>query len=500
VAAAQGNAKIPQLQSVHAVAFPAGALVHLHPFTTLTSLRLQAISYKRNMASNRPPVPGYWFLRPAPVVNNYFTSKEVCTALARLPSLRCLAVNTEEDDLLPATSSLTNLTSLSFEYEYCAGDVPTLRHPPPQLQEFTMSVNSSRGMRPSFNHVTGLTRLMLQSVDINFQDGWVVGSGLLSRGVVDKLPPNCRHLSVDGLVSAEPLLELQHLERLAIQECNLGSVSVQYALQQLSSLSTLTDLQVNIRAADLNEGTADVLLSLPSLRGLRLGNEGLGYHHHRSVVPVLRKLLNLSALQRLSMACLMLPNSSEFRLADAVCGMRGLQSLCLDGCKIGIGYWQHFDSSVEYQEFVRAIAGLPALRDLRLAYLEDWDHTALAEFAAATQLTGLMVISDRASSELVSLVGQVHKLSRLRRLWMDSPGMDRFDIDAAAANLTGLTELCLRACDPQLVGAKFPGAFLGNILSAADDMWFNSFRDGPLKRSAWKLKWWSPAEGDLICK
>jgi hypothetical protein len=84
VAAAQGNAKIPQLQSVHAVAFPAGALVHLHPFTTLTSLRLQDISYKRHgkRHGNWPPVPGYWFLRPAPVVNNYFTSKEVCTALA----------------------------------------------------------------------------------------------------------------------------------------------------------------------------------------------------------------------------------------------------------------------------------------------------------------------------------------------------------------------------------------------------------------------------------
>lgn len=112
----------------------------------------------------------------------------------------------------------------------------------------------------------------------------------------------------------------------------------------------------------------------------------------------------------------------------------------------------------------------------------------MAEIAAATQLTGLMVISDRDSSELVSLVGQVHKLSSLRRLWMVSPGMDRFDVDAAAANLTGLTELCLRGGDPQLLGAKFPGVVLGSILSNACDMYMS-----PLKRSAWQVKWWSPA-------
>jgi hypothetical protein len=268
-------------------------------------------------------------------------------------------------------------------------------------------------------------------------------------------------LSVDGLVSAQPLLELQHLGRLRIQDCQLGSVDVQHALQQLSNLSTLTDLQISMRAGDLDEGAADVLLSLSFLRGLRVWYNGYGddchSHHdgHDVDIPVMRKLLKLSSLQTFNKDHLMLPNSSEYRLADAVCGMRGLQSLRLYGCMIGPD-----DSSADCQKVVRALSALPALRNLRLGCLWFWDQAALADFAAAAQLTGLMLVSYFEHCELVSFVGQVHKLSGLRSLWMDTPGMDLFDVDAAAASLTGLTELCLKHCNRRLVGNKFPGAIL----------------------------------------
>ena len=102
-----------------------------------------------------------------------------------------------------------------------------------------------------------------------------------------------------------------------------------------------------------------------------------------------------------------------------------------------------------------------------------------------------MLISGRVHSlEFVSLEGQVHKLS-LRRLWMHSPGVDRFDVDAAAASLTGLTELCIRVRDPHLLAAKFPHAALGHIRYDS-----GQWLDDPLRRHAWQVWWWSPAEGE----
>jgi hypothetical protein len=244
---------------------------------------------------------------------------------------------------------------------------------------------------------------------------------------------------------------------------------------------------INIDVEHADEAAADVLLALPSLRRLRLCYGGWGAEYWAAIAtPVLRKLFQLSALQHLTMQKLMLPNSSDCRLADAVGGLRGLRSLRLYGCNIGSG-----NKKAKVAGFVGAVANLPELRDLRLGLLPQWNQAALANFVAATQLTGLMFVSARNSSEFVSLLGQVHKLSGLRRLWMDSPGMDMFDVDAAAASLTGLTELCLRGCDPHLLGPKFPGTALGDIWGGCD-LWDSN----PLSRGAWRVKWWSRTEGD----
>jgi hypothetical protein len=240
-----------------------------------------------------------------------------------------------------------------------------------------------------------------------------------------------------------------------------------------------------MEAGELDEVVADALLALPCLRGLRLWFSGLEaedrFNGFDVETPVLRKLVLLTALQSLSMIRLALPNNGECKLVDAVRGLRGLQSLRLDGCYIP-----------ELAIVVEAIAGLPELRDVRLADLPKWDEAASTALAAATQLTGLMLVSGRVHAlEFVSMVGQVHTLSGLRRLWMHSPGMDRFDVDAAAASLTGLTELCLRDCDPHLLGVKFPHAALGHIR-------FDSGRwlKDSLRRDAWQVRWWSPAEGE----
>ena len=88
----------------------------------------------------------------------------------------------------------------------------------------------------------------------------------------------------------------------------------------------------------------------------------------------------------------------------------------------------------------------------------------------------------------------------LRRLWMHSPGMERFNVDAAAASLTGLTELCVRDCNPHLWGPKFPHATLGCFLPGWDldlcdlDLWGIYPLNTPAFHS--RLRWWSPAKGD----
>jgi hypothetical protein len=294
------------------------------------------------------------------------------------------------------------------------------------------------------------------------------------------------------MMSAKPLLKLQHLERLEIHRCNLTDERVQDALQQLSSLSTLTDIQLNIETEDVvvgvDETAADVLLGLPSLRGLQLWCSGWVAADDYLFIdpPVLSKLFKVSALQRLSLQKLRLLSS---RLADAICGLRGLQSLRWDGCCVGFG--NNIVNNNEFASVVGAIARLPELRDLRLAFLPQWDEAASAALAAATQLTGLMFLSKRNCAETASLAGQVHKLSGLRWLWIDTPGMVRCDMDAAAASLTGLTELCIRVRDPHLLAAKFPHAALGHIRYDS-----GQWLDDPLRRHAWQVWWWSPAEGE----
>jgi hypothetical protein len=219
MAEAQGDAGIPQLQSVRGFASTIAALFHLQTFTSLTSLRLQGIKRKSPSILDRA---------------------EACAAVAGLVSLRCLSINVQTDDLLPATSSLTNLTSLSIEHLTPYEGVPNLWYLPAQLQELTMTLYLDGDDQPhiDLSHVTGLTRLMAPAVDRTEHDGWVVGFG----GSGDKLPPNCRHLSVEDVLSAQPLLELQHLERLELQSCWPSDEHVHGALQQLSSIGSLTGL------------------------------------------------------------------------------------------------------------------------------------------------------------------------------------------------------------------------------------------------------------------
>jgi hypothetical protein len=92
-------------------------------------------------------------------------------------------------------------------------------------------------------------------------------------------------------MSAQPLLELQHLERLELHRCNPTDGYVEDALLQLSSLSSLTDVELNIRVEDFDEEAADALLALPSLRGLVCGTVvGLGWNMVRSVMRLTRFL------------------------------------------------------------------------------------------------------------------------------------------------------------------------------------------------------------------
>lgn len=121
--------------------------------------------------------------------------------------------------------------------------------------------------------------------------------------------------------------------------------------------------------------------------------------------------------------------------------------------------------------------------------------------AAATQLTQLVVSGELGNDRFASLVGQVHKLVGLRSLWIDVNGMNRFDVDAAAASLTQLTELSLppsEDCeppykfDPALLGRKFPGATLGRTISGAR-RWYLST---PCDTGTWRVQRWSRVDGN----
>jgi hypothetical protein len=163
--------------------------------------------------------------------------------------------------VLPGTNSLTNLTCLSISHLYPDEGVPQLRHLPAQLQQLTMSLlcYESTPFTIDLSHVTGLTRLAAAG-DGQVQNGWIVEQH-------DKLPPNCLHLSVQDVLSAQPLLQLHQLERLEVKFCWWKGLQTLQQLSRLSRLSSLTDLQVDIESELLD---TDALQRLPSLKGLQL--------------------------------------------------------------------------------------------------------------------------------------------------------------------------------------------------------------------------------------
>jgi hypothetical protein len=105
---------------------------------------------------------------------------------------------------------------------------------------------------------------------------------------------------VHEVLSVEPLLRLQHLQRLKVYHC---TPEAQQMPQQLSSLSSFSALHINV---DLEDVVADAWPRLPHLQGLHL------WHHAEDEEdrplgatgvdrPVLRALLQATALQRLSL-------------------------------------------------------------------------------------------------------------------------------------------------------------------------------------------------------
>jgi hypothetical protein len=278
-------------------------------------------------------------------------------------------------------------------------------------------------------------------------------------------------------------------------------------------------LQVDVESELLD---TDALQRLPSLKGLRLLHTCGRYDREWPFVVkpnVLNTLMQLSALQRLSLRKLEVPSlsSSGRGFADVLRGMSRLQSLWFAECavreKSRVSSGDDSDGSTPIRKssnepftgVVRAIASLPELRDLRLANLPQWGQAATAALLAATQLTGLLFVGRLSyvppgtrmfavySSEFDSLVEQVHNLCGLRSLWMHSPHMTWFDDDAAGSHLTQLTELCLPTSDshlpmlyPQSLRSKFPRAAFGHVdfpHSAID----------PCDKAQWQVQWWSDA-------
>lgn len=133
-----------------------------------------------------------------------------------------------------------------------------------------------------------------------------------------------------------------------------------------------------------------------------------------------------------------------------MCGnMQGLQSLWLHRCCVG----GNDSSRSDLITVVRAIACLPDLRDLRLACLSQGD--AAASTAAAMQLARFLVASKTTCNQFVSLMGQVHKLVGLHRLWIDSELWMQLPA-GSASSLVHLTELCLLGMKLTPAGATLP--------------------------------------------
>lgn len=430
--------RLSQLRRIEAYALPPGTLARLQPFSALTSLSMQGLSDDRD---------------------HYV---EEAAALGRLTSLQHLVLNTASSDLLPGTSALTNLTSLSLGQLVAEKGVPRLQHLPPQLQELTMTLFLMPYVaKPvvDLSHVTNLTRLVA-----------VPGDGSSGLEVVPgvALPANLAHLAVADVLSVQALLQLPLL-RLELHNCWNTDLERMLQLSSLTSLSYLQVLLINAEQLDL---TADALPRLSSLRGLQVGR-WLGSVSYVGA-PALRTLQQLTALQSLRLQRLQLPDSSSCRVADVVRAMSGLQHLGIAECVVGSG-------SAAWAGVGAAIAALPALRDVRLADISQWNEAASVALSAATQVTSLTVVG----GELSSLVGLVHKLSGLGRLWID-PGACRaggFDVDAAAASLKQLTQLCVCLAgggDPLVQG--FPGAAVGHSFGCIGD---------PLERTPWHVQWWS---------
>jgi hypothetical protein len=410
-----------------------------------------------------------------------------------------LELSAEANSLLPGTSSLTNLTSVSA-LQLTEDGVPQLRYLPPQLQELTMTLSPKyHPAQPVVDlaHLAGVTRLIASGDCEPNRHAYGLVLGAASYSVVPdqqvtKLPPNCRHLSVQDIESAQPLLELQQLERL---EVGCYCVKTQQALQQLSSLSRLTNLQLSTNAAAMEEEfdvwamrmhqevvEATRWQGLPPLQELWLWHMSSETQWTYLSVPLLRPLSQHSTLQRLSMQGIEFEHHSPSGLADVFGGLQGLQSLWLSQCRV-VGD----NRRAQLVGMVGAIARLPELRDLRLVAL-SWDEAASAALAAATQLTGLL-FSTRTfgdfTPELTSLVGQVHKLVGLRSLWMDAA--EYFDVDAAASSVVHLTQLCLRECDPLRLGAKFPGAALGRVRMSK--YLYCSPGEDACDKGFWRVQW-----------
>jgi hypothetical protein len=407
-----------------------------------------------------------------------------------------LSVSTAAGSLLPGTSSLTNLTSVSV-LQLTEEGVSNLRHLPAQLQELTLTFNPIDLLHVpvDLSHLTGLTRLIAAG-DSTPAAGVVVGwATVFHFGSNDKLPPNCRHLSVQDVVSAQPLLELQQLERLEVTSYHAGFT--QQPLQQLSSLSSLSDLQINV---DVNDLMTAAWHRLPSLRGLRVhyGTRDRWEDAYCELHPVvLRRLSQLSTLQRLSLDAVRLPASIGSSFGDALKGMCRLQSLWLHDCAVGEEVDEK-SSSTEFAGVVATIARLPALRDLRLAELRQWDAAASAALAAATQLTGLLLASCTSlKNEFVSVVERVQQLVGLRSLWVtfcdQAQGRDVLDVDAAASSLVHLTELCLQSCEPCQLSLKFAGAAVGCACNTSE-LWELE----PCDKAAWIVQWWWAADNDWV--
>jgi hypothetical protein len=68
--------------------------------------------------------------------------------------------------------------------------------------------------------------------------------------------------------------------------------------------------------------------------------------------------------------------------------------------------------------------------------------------------------------------------------------MGRFDLGAAATNLTQLTELCVGGCDPHLLRPRFPAAALRDLLP-----FYGLWPHLPCKKAAWRVRWWLDADG-----